>query len=361
MVLACASALALGAVVYARAGRAESGTAVSAATSDKVLRYIRERFGLAETVKMTINSWQPFSDPAFYESAVNVDYGKEKKSQPVYLTRNQDYLVVGKLVPMTSASKEEISKNIRQLFKVPENIAITVGPLRNSAYPTLYATTVSLNQAGKKQTQDFYVTADHRCLVIGNIFKLTVDPRLEALRTITLRNQPFQGAAGAPVTIVEFADLECPMCARLHEFLEKKLVPRYAGKVRVVFKEFPLVQIHDWSTTAAIANECVYRIKPEAYVPYRSLIFESQAAINATNVRDMLLAYGDQLGVDHMQLAGCLDAKSTLPQIDQDLNEGKQLNILSTPTSFVNGRIIVGMPSEDVFYKTVDEALADVK
>ena len=151
------------------------------------------------------------------------------------------------------------------------------------------------------------------------------------------------------------------MCARLHEFLEKKLVPRYAGKVRVVFKEFPLVQIHDWSTTAAIANECVYRIKPEAYVPYRSLIFQSQAAINATNVRDMLLAFGDQLGVDHMQLAGCLDAKSTLPQIDQDLKEGKQLNILSTPTSFVNGRIIVGMPSEDLFYKTVDEVLADAK
>ncbi len=361
VVLACVYALVLGVALYARPGRPESRVGVSAATSDKVLRYLRERFGVADTVKLTISSWQPFSDPAFYEAAVNIDDGKEKKTQPIYLTRNQEYLVVGKLVPITSAGKEEITRNIRQLFKVPENVAITVGPLRKSAYPTLYATTVSLDQAGKKQSQEFFVATDHHCLVLGNVYKLGVDPRAQALRTISLRNQPFQGAANAPVTIVEYADLECPMCARLHEFLEKQLEPRYQGKVRVVFKEFPLVQIHDWSTTAAIANECVYRIKPEAYVSYRSLIFQNQGAINGPNVRDMLLGFGDQLGIDHLQLAGCIDAKATLPQIDQDMKEGKELGIISTPTSFVNGRIIVGMPSEDIYYKTVNEALADAK
>ena len=48
------------------------------------------------------------------------------------------------------------------------------------------------------------------------------------------------------MTIVEYADLECPTCARMHEFLETKVVPRYGNKVRIVFKEFPL-PMHDWS------------------------------------------------------------------------------------------------------------------
>ncbi len=359
--LAGACTLAVGGALHARSARTEARPAVSAVTSDKVLRYVRERFGVADTVKLTINAWQPFTDPAFYQASINIDDGKEKRTQPVFLTRNQEYLIVGQVVPITSADKAAIERNVRQFFKVPENVGITVGPLRKSAFPNLYATTIGIEQAGKKQAQEFYVTTDHRCLVIGNVYNLGVDPRVHALRVISLRNQPFQGAAGAPVTIVEYADLQCPMCARLHEFLEKKLEPRYAGKVRVVFKEFPLLAIHDWSPTAAIANECVYRIKPEAYVAYRSLIFQSQAAINATNVRDLLLTFGDQLGIDHLQLAGCLDSKATLPQIDADLKEGKELGIVSTPTCFVNGRIILGMPSEDAFYKAVDEALADAK
>jgi protein-disulfide isomerase len=190
---------------------------------------------------------------------------------------------------------------------------------------------------------------------------LTIDPRREALRAIVTANQPSQGPPHAPVTIVEFSDLQCPMCARLHEFLEKELLPKYGDKVRLVFKEFPLVTIHDWTLTASIANQCVYQINPQAYAPFRSLVFQNQSSINATNARDLLLSYGEQVGVDRVRLAGCLDAKAALPRIEENAREGKILNIQFTPTCFINGRKVVGMPSADAYYKAVDEALRDAK
>ena len=151
------------------------------------------------------------------------------------------------------------------------------------------------------------------------------------------------------------------MCARLHEFLEKELLPKYGDEVRVIFKEFPLVTIHDWSLTAAIANECVYQIKPEAFAPYRSLIFQNQLGTNAANVRDNLLGYADRVDVDRVKLAACLDSKASLPLVEGGANEGKRLEVQSTPTSFINGRALVGFPSADAYYKEVDEALKEVK
>jgi protein-disulfide isomerase len=204
---------------------------------------------------------------------------------------------------------------------------------------------------------DFYVTKDNRCLVVGTIFNLTVEPRREVLRTIVTADQPSQGPASAPVTIVEFSDLECPMCARVHEFLEKELLPKYGGKVRVVYKEFPLPTIHDWSLLGSIANQCAYQINPATFAPYRSLIFKNRINLNATNARDLLLDYGEQVGLDRLRLGACIDSKASLPRIEENVREGNVLGVTATPTSFVNGKRLVGMESADVFYKAVDEAL----
>ena len=91
------------------------------------------------------------------------------------------------------------------------------------------------------------------------------------------------------------------------------------------------------------------------------MVFQNQSSINATNVRDLLLGYGEQLGVDRVRLAGCIDSKAALPRIEENQREAKALNLQFTPTCFVNGRIIVGMPSADAYYKAVDEALRDAK
>jgi protein-disulfide isomerase len=355
--------LVAGVLIAGGVAKPKANASDDAALEEKISSYVRERFGIPDTVKVTATPLQSSNFPGFLASTITTttDDGKEPKNTNIFLTDDRHYLIVGFLFALSADPKGETVQHIREQFKIPEATSVTAGPFRRSAFPNLLATTVTFENGKQKQTQDFYITKDNRTLVLGSLFNLGLDLRREALRTIVTTNQPTQGPAHAPVTIVEYADLECPMCGRLHEFLEKELLPKYGDKVRVIFKEFPLVQIHDWALTAAIANECVYEIKPEAYAPYRSLIFQNQSGTNAANVRDALLGYADQVGVGRVRLAGCLDSKASLPRVDAGSREAKRLEIQSTPTCFINGRMLVGYPSADAYYKAVDAALEEAK
>jgi protein-disulfide isomerase len=341
--------------------RSKTNAVDDTALDEKITSFVRARFGIPDTVKITASPFQASSFQGFLASTITTDDGKQQKNTSVFLTNDRHYLIVGQLFALGKDPNNEIIQHIRQEFKVPETTTLTAGPFHDSGIPNFLAISIAAQSDKGKQNEDFYATSDKQVFVMGKILKLGVDLRREALRTMATVNQPSQGPAHAPVTIVEYADLECPMCGKLHLFLENDLLPKYGDKVRVIFKEFPLVQIHDWSLTAAIANECVYKLKPEAFAPYRTLIFQSQSTTNATNVRDNLLAYADQVGVDRSSLAGCLDSKASMQRIDEGTNEAKQLEVQSTPTCFINGRMLVGFVSPDAYYKAVDAALQEGK
>jgi protein-disulfide isomerase len=255
-------------------------------------------------------------------------------------------------------TRDKILRYLSERFPLSSTAKMTVGPLRPSAYPGFYQTTVTVEDG--KQTpakQDFYVSKDGHYLIQGNVYTLGADPRREAERQISLQGKPSVGPAYAPVTIVEYADLQCPTCAKMHEFLESQLLPKYGDKVRVVFKEYPLVQIHDWALTAALANECVYAIKPDAYVPYRTKVFENQTNITATSAEAQLERYAEQTGVDLAKVRACIDSKQTMGEVESDFKEAQALGVMSTPTFFINGKMLVGGPAPEEFYKVIDEAL----
>jgi protein-disulfide isomerase len=354
--------LVAGLLVAGGVAKPRTNASDDAALNEKITSYIRQRYGFPDTVKVTATAFQPSSFPGFQASTLTTDDGKQaKKTTTIFLTDDRHHLIVGSLYALSGDPQSEIVQHVREQLNIPGAVSLTAGPFHDSDFPNFLATTVTAESGNRTQTQDFYVTKDNRTLILGDIFDLGQDLKREALRTIVTTNQPTQGPRHAPVTIVEYADLECPMCGRLHEFLEKDLLPKYGDKVRIIFKEFPLVQIHDWSLTAAIANECVYEIKPEAFAPYRSLIFQNQANTYSANLREVLLGYADQLGVDRLKLAGCLDSKASLARVDEGTREAKQLQIRSTPTCFINGRMVVGFPNAEAYYKTVDAALKEAK
>jgi len=216
---------------------------------------------------------------------------------------------------------------------------------------------LAMDDGKAKQDIPLLLSRDGKHLIVSELFNMNVDPRAQALGTISLRDEPTQGPANAPVTIVEYADLECPTCARMQDFLETTLLPRYGNKVRVIFKEYPL-PFHDWSLTAAIGCQCAYEINPSTYVALRTAIFRNQQIINITNVRDTVLSYGEQAGLERAKLAGCLDAKSSLPRIQRDQAEAKRLNVNQTPTLYINGRMMIGLPSEEAYFNLIDGMLA---
>jgi len=357
-----ACALAVGAAaLIGGTPRSHALPAVDAPVStDKVVRFIREQFGIPSTVKVTIEPFHSSAFPGFEESTVVMDDGKQKKPSPVYITKGSHYLAVGALMAVGSDFRTDIVKDVRDTFKVPPTTTLTPGPLVKSKYVDFSQTTIAVDDGKNKSTAVFYVTRDNKVAVLeSSLFDLNINPlekRDKALHTMVLHNQASVGPATAPVTIVEYADLECPTCARFHAFLANELLPRYGDKVRIVFKEFPL-PMHDWSKVAAIANECAYQIAPSSFVIYRSMIFSHQGGINVANVRDAMLQYGEEAGIDRLKLAACIDTQASLPRVDEGKREGTAVGVNSTPTSFINGRMVVGMLPSDQYFALVDEAL----
>lgn len=326
--------------------------AVAPVSTDKLEHFLREKYAIPLITKMAIEPLHDSSFPGFAETQVVMDDGKAKKNQTVYVTKDGHYLALGTLVTLGSDPGTEIVQKIRATFKVPDTTVLKAGPLEKSKYVEFQQMKIATPDG---KGQEFFVNHD-RVAVLGEVMPLESNLRAKPLRTIVLRDQPSVGPANAPVTIVEYADLQCPMCARFHDFLESDLLPHYGDKVRLVFKEFPL-PIHDWSMTAAIADQCTYKIDPANYLPYRSMIFKHQDGFSAANVRTALLMYADEVGINHDKLAACIDSKESVPRIDANKHEGEEIGVSSTPTTFINGRIVVGVPAPEEYFALVDEAL----
>ncbi len=338
---------------------AASSAGISESKRAVILKYIRDRFAVPDNVKLTLGDVLPSNvSPEFYDAVVSVDDGKTPQQRPLLISRDGRFLVVVTVavVELHQDTPTEMAQRIQEVFKTPATLKISVGGFKPSVSPDFKQGTLTMDDGKTKQDRPLLLARDGKHLVVSDLYNLAVDPRQQALRTISLHDEPSVGPVNAPVTIVEYADLQCPTCQRMHEFLETKLLPRYGNKLRVIFKEYPL-PMHDWSFTAAIADQCAFEINPSTYMPLRTAIFKSQQLINITNVRDTLLSLGEQAGLDRVQLAGCLDAKSSVPRIQRDIAEAKRIDVTSTPTLFINGRMMIGLPSEDAYYQAIDQAL----
>lgn len=352
-----------GAAILALTGLLRSPAAAvdDPSARERIAHHIRERFGLLDNVRLTVQPLREFANPDFLQTTVVVEDGTQKRPQNILLTRDKRFMFIGNAVSLGENPNTEIAEQVRKEFKIPRASQIQAGPLHPSPIPGLMATTVTVTDGKQKQQQDFFVTRDSSYLLLASPFDLTVDPRQQALRAIVTAGHPAKGPASAPVTIVEYADLQCAACARMHEFIERELLPKYGSKVRVVFKEFPIAAIHDWALAGSIANQCAFQIKPEAYADYRALIMKNQGAMSAANARERLIDLGTQVGIDRLQLSACLDSKATMARVEQNFQEGQAIGVQSTPTTFVNGRKVIGTPPADVFFKIVDEALREAR
>jgi len=332
-------------------GRAHATTAP--ASPEKIVQYVRDRFQVPESFKVTAEPLGDSQFASFLKTTVTTDDGKEKRANDVFITRDGRCFVMGNLFSLHEGSTAELIRCIREATKLPSQTELKIGTFEKTPYPQLLKSVITASEGKSIQTAEVFITNDRRTGILGVVFPFREDVVRSMIKT---KDMPRQGPSNAPVTIVEYADLQCPVCARLHEFVEKQLLAKYGDKIRVIFKEF-LIPGHDWSPTAAVANECAYQINPLAFPRYRSLIFANQNVINASNVRELLLGLGNDAGLDRSTLAACMDSKASLPRVEAARQEGRDLGVHATPTSFVNGRIVTGLPSEAAFYKIVDDAL----
>lgn len=330
------------------------GALSESALRGEILRVVRERYSIPQNVQVMMGPLQSSQDTSYYECLLTVNKDNKKRSQPVSISKNGHYLAMSPMLYLGPDTSAEIVRNVRVYFKLGPEWHLSDGSLRESSLPGFYETQVTAEKNGQKQAQNFFVTTDKHFLVLGQVY--VVRSHSEVQQMINKENQPCSGPANAPVTIVEYADLECPSCARLQPFLENQLLPRYGNKVRIIYKDFPL-PMHTWARQAAVASQCAYEVDSSAFARYRTLVFAHQSEINVTNVRDQLLQLAEQAGINRLKLAACMDSDASLSRVEQDVKEGNKLQVMETPTCFINGRMVAGLQPPEAYYEVIDADL----
>ena len=240
-----------------------------------------------------------------------------------------------------SPTQKNIEAYLRHLYAFGPDVLLVVGTPKETAVEGLLETTINLTTGENKQAVKFYVSKDGKFLFRGEMSDMTKDPLVESRSQIQVKDAPSLGDPKAAVTLVEYSDFECPVCRNLHDVL-RDMLPKYPGKVRVIFKDFPIEQLHPWARTAAIAGRCAYQQNPMAFWKMYDFIYDNQEIISAANAWTKMLDYAGQSGLEVDTLKACMASPEAGEAVNASRANGQLLDVNSTPTVFVNGRRIVG-------------------
>ncbi|MHC1745377.1 MAG: thioredoxin domain-containing protein [Syntrophobacteraceae bacterium] len=170
---------------------------------------------------------------------------------------------------------------------------------------------------------------------------------------VNIEGSPMLGPPDASVTVIEFSDYECPSCRQAHEDV-KKVREIYQGKLRWVFKDYPLKR-HEYARKAAEAARCAAEQKK--FWEYQDVLYGSKDPLTVDHMKG--LAKG--LGLNHDQFAQCLDTGKNAPAVEKELEEAQTVGVDRTPTFIINGRMATGSIGVDRFKQMIDEELAKQK
>jgi protein-disulfide isomerase len=180
--------------------------------------------------------------------------------------------------------------------------------------------------------------------------KYSVKNYLEPQRVEVAATGPSKGPEDAPVTIVEFADFECPYCVRIVPSLER-LEETYGDKVRLVFRQFPLNNIHRYAQKAAEASLCAD--EQNRFWEMHDVMFEEQGALGLDELKEKAV----RLGMDSQQFDACLDSSKYADQVAADFDAARRLGLTGTPAMFINGRFLSGAQPYELIARIVDDEL----
>jgi protein-disulfide isomerase len=252
-----------------------------------------------------------------------------------------------KAVPATQPSAvapEGLAKRVetylRDLYAWGPAFQVKVGVIADAPVGGLYQVPVEVTVNGQSDSAVVYVSKDGHYLVRGDIQDLKADPLASIRKQLTLDGYGSAGPANAKVVLVEFADFECPSCRQLNPILHD-LASKYP-QIRVVFKDYPLEQIHPWAMTAAIASHCALQKSPDAFWKFHDAVYDQQDLITAENAYSKLVDIAIQAGLEAASFRACMASSEARDAVDKSIKEAQKLKINSTPTTYVNGRQVIG-------------------
>jgi protein-disulfide isomerase len=263
--------------------------------------------------------------------------------------------------PSDMVLNRHIEVLVRSQFNVPPDVSVTLGTRKPSQIPGYETLPITLSHAQKQQVIDFLISTDGKTLARLESFDLFKDP----VFAIDVAGRPIRGSHDATVTVVNFDDLECPYCARMHQSLFPTTLEHYKGKVRFIYKDFPLAELHPWATHAAVDANCLATQSSDVYWSYVDYLHahgdeisgpdrnpaKSFDALNRIARQEATLAK-----LDPSKLDTCLTAQDE-SQVRASIREGEDLKIDGAPALFVDGERIDGAIPEDKLWVVIDRAL----
>jgi protein-disulfide isomerase len=253
-------------------------------------------------------------------------------------------------------SEATVDSFLHQQFGYQADLTWKISSIKPSAVAGLAEVTVVLASPQGQQLTKFYVAPDGEHALVGEIIPFGAHPfdpakqRLEKGLT-----GPERGPKDAPVTIVEFGDLQCPACKAAQPTIEALVTAEPTA--RFVFQNFPL-EMHNWAAKGAAYADCVGRASNDAFWKFVSKTYETQADITAETADEKLTAIADGVGVKGADIAACAVKPETKARVDASIALGKSVDVTGTPTLYINGRKVGSFDARmsDIYKSLVDFA-----
>ena len=263
---------------------------------------------------------------------------------------------------------KRIERQVRTTFQLPATVSVTVQDRKPSSdFPGYDTVSVLLSQGERKVNQEFLLSKDGKTLVRVTKMDLSKDPYAEVMNKINVSGRPVLGNPNAKVTIVNFDDFECPFCSRMHDTLMHDIIKNYGDRVRLIYKDYPLSEIHPWAIHAAVDANCLAAQNGDAYWDFANEVHGNQRAITGENrplpqqfdaLDRVTTEIGQKRNLQMTTLAACVKAQNDAA-VKASHEEGDSLGVSATPAMFINGEKVDGAVPMAELKAVIDRALRD--
>ncbi len=263
---------------------------------------------------------------------------------------------------------QRIERQLRAYYNVPASVQISVGPRSASEFPNYDKITVTFVNGDQKQNHDFLLAHDGKSLVRFTKLDLTADPYADTMKKIDTSGRPVRGNKDAKVTLVNYDDFQCPYCSRMHQTLFPGVFNQYKDRVKIVYKDYPLAEIHPWATHAAVDANCLAAQNNDAYWDFADYVHANQKEVSGPERSDLkaqfatldrlALEQGQKRGLDLGRLQACVKEQKD-DAVQASVREGNALGVNATPTMFINGEKLDGAVPPQELRAALDRALKD--
>jgi protein-disulfide isomerase len=270
--------------------------------------------------------------------------------------------------PNSAELNQKIEKQVRATFGVPPYVDVTVGERTPSTEFAGYDhLVVKFSYEGQSQTRELLLNKDDKTLLSVLKMDLTRDPLAEVMAKIDLTGRPVRGNKDAKVTMVVYDDFQCPYCSRLHQTLND-LLKSYGDRIKVVYKDYPLVEIHPWAERAAIDSGCLAKQSEGAYWDFADYVHANGRQIQGekrplemqlAEVDRITMDVGKRHSADAAALESCVKTQSNT-DLKASLKEASGMGVEATPAIFIDGMKLEGAVPEEELKLVLDKELKNV-